>query len=308
MENKIGNVTLNFDSYSGTDLYSEGENEDELLEIVQNHDESEFNQIIYRKHKWSVLYHLSHLRGNIVRSLPITKEHKVLEIGPGCGAITGTLSQMASYVECIELSKKRSLINAYRNKERDNILIHVGNFQDIEAHLDKSYDFITLIGVLEYGGSYISADEPYVVFLDTIRKHLAPGGKIIIAIENKYGLKYWAGCREDHTNKYFEGVEGYPSTQGVRTFSKRELEELLLKCGYEGLEFYYPYPDYKFANAIYSDEYLPKQGELSTNLRNFDGERILIFDETKVYDGLIKEQMFPFYSNSYLVLASGGGE
>ena len=30
-----------------------------------------------------------------------------------------------------------------------------------------------------------------------------------MAIENKLGLKYWSGCKEDHTGRYFEGVSKY---------------------------------------------------------------------------------------------------
>ncbi|MFQ9152801.1 MAG: hypothetical protein ACLR6B_16255 [Blautia sp.] len=30
--------------------------------------------------------------------------------------------------------------------------------------------------------------------LQLVERHLAPGGKIVIAIENRLGLKYWAGC------------------------------------------------------------------------------------------------------------------
>ena len=70
----------------------------------------------------------------------------------------------------------------------------------------------------------------------------------MIAIENRLGLKYWAGATEDHTGLYFEGLEGYPTTDYVRTFSKPELEALLRQSGY-GLD-YYPYPDYKFPERI----------------------------------------------------------
>ena len=34
-------------------------------------------------------------------------------------------------------------------------------------------------------------------------------GNIIIAIENRYGMKYWAGCREDHNGEFFSGIENY---------------------------------------------------------------------------------------------------
>ena len=46
MKEKIGNVILNLDYYSGKDLYSDGKVEDELLEIVKNYSESEFSRII----------------------------------------------------------------------------------------------------------------------------------------------------------------------------------------------------------------------------------------------------------------------
>ena len=40
-------------------------------------------------------------------------------------------------------------------------------------------------------------------------------------------MKYFAGCREDHVGRAFEGIEGYPGTDSVRTFSRAELERLL---------------------------------------------------------------------------------
>ena len=132
-------------------------------------------------------------------------------------------------------------------------------------------------------------------------------GKIIIAIENKLGLKYWAGCKEDHVGGYFEGIEGYTKTNGVKTFSKNELKEIFTESGFDKYEFYYPYPDYKLPMSIYSDDYMPREGELNNNMRNFDTDRIILFDETKVYNVLIKNNMFDIYSNSYLVVLQNGG-
>jgi len=300
---KIGNVTLNLNYYDGNDYYSEGVAEDTLLELVSRYSESEYEQIIQTSRSWSVMYHLSHIRENIITWLPIPRTANVLEIGSGCGAVTGALAKMANKVTCIELSKKRSTINATRHKEYGNIEIMVGNFQDIEPALTEKYDFITLIGVLEYGASYIQSEDPYNDFIDKIKKHLAPGGKIIIAIENKYGLKYFAGCKEDHTGRYFEGIEGYTNSFGVNTFSHAGLSRLLDNNNLN-YKFFYPYPDYKLANTIYSDDFLPKPGELNTNLRNYDNDRIVLFDECKAFDALIEEGVFSFFTNSFLVMAS----
>lgn len=309
---KIGNVTLDLEFYPDEDYYCDGAAEDELLEIVMRHGREEYGRIIEEKNTWEILYHLSPLRANIVEWLPIIPGAKGLEIGSGCGAVTGTLADKCKELTCVDLSKKRSMINAYRNREKENITIKVGNFKDIEPSLEQDYDYIFLIGVFEYAKGYIGGESPYTEFLNIIRRHLAPDGKIVIAIENKYGLKYFAGCREDHLGDYFAGIEDYPiggeegsgivTTGMVRTFGRNGLEKICKECGISEYSFYYPYPDYKFMTTLYSDRRLPNPGELTTNLRNMDRSRLLLFDEKNAFDGIIREGEFPLFSNSYLLL------
>lgn len=299
---EIGKIKLDLTRYPGEDYYCDGDVEDELLEIARNYSTVEYQRIIEERASWPILYHLSPLRENIVEWLPIGKDMKVLEVGAGCGAITGALARKAAEVTCIDLSGKRSRINAYRHMEADNVTIHVGNFQDIEPELPCDYDYICLIGVFEYAQAYIRSDRPYESFLNIIKRHRKPDGHIAIAIENKFGLKYWAGCREDHLGTYFSGLENYPEGGVVRTFTREGLLQTARACGFAQAQMYYPYPDYKFMTTLYSDERLPQVGELSSNLRNFDRDRLLLFDEKKVFDTIIQEGQFPLFSNSYMLL------
>ena len=306
MEEYIGGVRLDYDYYSGVDLYSDGNIEDEILSIVQNYGEEDYNRIIKDRKEWAILYHLSPIRKNIVSFLPIGRNEKVLEVGAGCGAITGALADKAESVTCIELSKKRSMINAYRNKEKDNINILVGNFQDIEKNLTEKYDYITLIGVFEYAEYYIQcAADPYEEFLKTIKKHLKDNGKIVVAIENKYGMKYFAGCKEDHVGMYFEGIEGYSASHGVKTFARDTILKYAKGAGLEDVQYYYPHPDYKLPMVIYSDSYLPQTGELGRyGTYNFDQDRTILFDENKAFNSCIKDGLFTQFANSFLVVMS----
>ena len=299
---KIGKILIDDRHYPGQDLYCDGRVEDEILDIVRAHQPSEYGEIIEERKDWAVLYHLSPLRENIVNWVPVKKTDKVLEVGSGCGAITGALSRMAGTVDCIDLSRKRSLINAYRHPDCDNVTIKLGNFQDIEPELACDYDYIFLIGVFEYGQSYIGGEQPFETFMTILKKHLAGGGRMVIAIENRFGLKYWAGCKEDHLGTYFEGIEGYPRGGGVRTFTRKRLEDICHAAGVEEYSFYYPYPDYKFMTTVFSDERLPRLGELSDNMRNFDRDRMLLFDEKNVFDSILQEGLFPLYSNSYVLV------
>lgn len=303
MQEQIGKIILDKKYYPGVDLYCDGTIEDEILEIVQKEEPGNYRKVIEKRASWPIFYHLSSLRENIVDWLPIGANDKVLEVGSGCGAITGALARKAESVTCIDLSRKRSLINAYRHQDLDNIYIHVGNFKDVEKDLDCDYDYVMLIGVFEYGQGYMGSDTPYEDFMNILLKHVKPGGRMVIAIENKFGLKYFAGCKEDHTGKYFDGIEDYPTGEGsARTFSRKGLENIMEKCGVKEYSFYYPYPDYKFPTTVFSDKKLPKVGELYQNIRNFDRDRVMLFDEQKAFDMIIRDGAFSQYSNSYMVI------
>ncbi len=299
---QIGKVILDDTYYPGEDFYCDGAVEDELLALVQKYSKEELQGVIEERADWPTFYHLSSQRENIVEWLPMDKTTKVLEVGSGCGAITGMLSRKAGSVTSIDLSKKRSTINAYRNKECDNVTIHMGNFKDIEPHLPCDYDYVVLIGVFEYANGYMGTDTPYHDFMNILRKHLLPNGRLVIAIENQFGLKYWAGCKEDHLGTYFSGLEDYEGNHGVRTFTRSGLESILQENKIEEYEFYYPYPDYKFMSTLYSDKRLPRVGELTQNRCNYDRERMLLFDEAKVYQTILKEKQYPLFSNSYVLV------
>lgn len=299
---KIGEVILDDTLYPGSDLYTDGAIEDEMLRIAKSCSPQRFNEVIAEKKSWPILYHFSHIRENIVSWLPFTGKEEVLEIGSGCGAVTGALLAGAAEVTCIDLSMKRSEINAWRHRDSRNLKILVGNFQDIEKTLTRQYDYITLIGVFEYGEAYIKSETPYPDFLRIVQKHLKPDGKIVIAIENRFGLKYWAGCTEDHHGTLFEGLEGYPSTKGVKTFTLKELKQIFREAGELQSTWYYPFPDYKFPMTLYSDRRLPQKGELNRTEYNFDRLRLRLFEESAVYDSLLDNDLYPQFANSFLVL------
>lgn len=301
MIENINDIQLNLEYYTGEDAYSDGEIEDELLEIVKANNSDDYIKTIAMDDRWPILYHLSKDRENILDGFEFDGSEEILEVGSGCGAITGCLANKGKHVDCIELSKKRSLINAYKNIKYNNISIYVGNFQDIK--LSKQYDVITLIGVLEYGESYMQCNKPYEEFIKKIYSLLKPGGRLYIAIENKFGLKYFAGCKEDHTGSMFEGIEDYINKSGVKTFSYNEVKTLLKSNMFKNIEFYFPFPDYKLPKEIFSEEYLPKIGQLRGLVSNYDQDRQILFDEGLAYDGIIRSEYLNIFANSFLILA-----
>lgn len=303
MQNKnniecIGNVKINLQYYKGEDLYNEGD-EAENLVLETFKQEVDPMKVLSDHDEWAVLYQLSPCRKNIVSVMNISKNDNVLEIGAGMGAVSGTLADLASQVDCIELSKRRSYANAYRNKQCNNLSIYVGNFEEIK--LTRKYDVVVVIGVLEYAGSFINDERPYEKFLEYIYNYLNDSGRVYIAIENRFGMKYFAGCAEDHLGQPFAGIEGYDNNK-VRTFSYGEICILLNKY-FKDLYFYYPFPDYKMPSVIYSQDFLPNETANLKAFKNFDNDRLITLNEEKVYRHIHTREDWNTFSNSFLIEA-----
>ena len=294
-------ANLNLKYYENDDKYSEGDIENDILEMVRNN--VQLDGLPPEKVDYSVLYHLSKRRENILNWYPFSKEETVLEVGAGCGAITGLLCGKLKKVTAVELSKRRSEINYARNKNYDNLNIFVGNLNDM--NFEERFDYIVLNGVLEYAICFTAGDNPYEDFLLKMSKFLKKDGKLIIAIENRLGLKYFSGSAEDHTSQYFLGLNQYENCNAVRTFSKSEMKALLKAVDFGDFEFYYPYPDYKFPVEIFTDDTLVRN-EYGKKYLNFDITKLGLFQEQKVAYSLVQEGVMSVFANSFLVIARQG--
>lgn len=291
----MANMDLEFNR--GSTDYNDGSVENELLDIVR-FQHGDFDRVIAKDRRWPILYHLSHLRENIVNWYPFSPDAEVLEVGAGCGAITGQLCASAGHVTAVELTQRRAEINYYRHQDMKNLDIFVGDIFDI--HFEKKFDYITLIGVLEYAGLMFHGEKPHQHLLETLKKMLKPEGHILIAIENRLGLKYFAGAREDHTGGFFDGINEYPAGGPAQTFSKQELKTVLRESGFDSPDFYYPLPDYKFPKMIYTDE-SAEQFDANLNFDALDRERFALFDEKKMAATLAREGQIGTFSNSFFV-------
>lgn len=302
---------LNLNWYKNTDVYSDGDVEDDIIRYIMENEPEDYGQTIMEHYNWPIYYHLSHTRRNLLNWYPFRQDASVLEIGCGMGAVTGLLCDRCRKVTAVELSKRRATAAQLRCREKENLQIIVGNLNDIE--FKEKFDYITLIGVLEYQGTYTNSSHPYRDFLVKIKSLLKDDGKLLLAIENKYGVKYWCGAPEDHTGIPFDGINQYRLSGGeVCTFSKEELRELLEESGFAHSFFYFPMPDYKLPTVVYSEKYMPRNKTLENMVPYYiPSDQTLLIEEEGLYKDIIKNNVFDFFANSFLVECSGkeiGGE
>lgn len=281
-----------------------------LYEAVCNYPKEAYHGLLVKEKSALLLYHLADMRRQLLEWFPFQGLERILELGAGAGALTELFVERGLLVDAVEPSEILAKCNAKRNASASNLRIFAGCLEcahkQWEILEEESYDVVVLADSLTDSSYLMGRAAAQAEVLKLALRYLKQGGQLILSMENRMGMKYWAGCKDEATGTYFGGIEGERDRMLASGRTKQELEELLCDAGLMEYRFYYPYPDSQFPTMIYSDEYLPKEGELRTNLRNYDADRYLLFDEQKVYDTLLRENRYPAYANAFLVIATKG--
>lgn len=233
--------------------YTDGDHaEKRLLDILKQAKDLRTlsDELIEQQEDWMLTYHLSSKRANLLRPLEHKiKNTRILELGCGCGAITRYLGELAEEVLAVEGSPQRAAAAALRCRDLENVCIVSDNIQGLDLP-PASYDIVTLIGVLEYARVYDSDPEPELRMLQKACSFLKPEGILILAIENKLGLKYFAGVPEDHIGGSWSGITDTYSQNSPATFSRLKMLQLLEQAGFAQATQYVAVPDYKLPVSV----------------------------------------------------------
>lgn len=262
---------------------------------------------------WTSEYHLSSDRANLYRFLDLSLIETGLELGSGCGAITRYLGEQNIALDAVEGSIKRAQICRLRCEDLKNVEVFQANFNHLTLP-SNTYDAIFLNGVLEYAKRFHeSAENDRDALLSILKRcfdTLNEDGVVCVAIENRMGLKYWLGAREDHFASPFVGLYGYPNDKGIRTYDQKEWRNILAELGQEySYRFIYPFPDYKMAKAILTDEYVQNNpyahSHLYRLLSSDNGKTVQSsLNEFLLWESLQQRGDFGQYANSFFILIS----
>jgi hypothetical protein len=163
---------------------------------------------------------------------------------------------------------------------------------EVETELDQStgYDYIIVLDPPDFG----------LAALKRYRAALGPHGRLLIAYENPYALRFWAGHTAPNTGRSYDTL----FSRGDNPLPvKAELAARLKKVGFPALKWYYPLTDHWLTSEVYSESYLPNEFFNQRFLPYIDDDSGLHFDERDLYREVVRGGAFEFMCGAYLVEA-----
>ena len=276
-------MKLNLEYFKGIDDISE-EEKDKLEGYLNENNKLSFEEYINKDKKIENLLELSNLRENILNWYPFKENSNILEIESNLGEITGVLCKNADRVVSIEYSLERARTIATRYQARENLEVITGSINDII--LEEKFDYVVVTGIDK---KRYKLEE----ILKYAKEHLKEEGTILISLDNKLGLNQLNGIEDVTINQNKEN----------QSKTKTEIEKILKKSELNTYKFYYPLPNYKTPNIIFTDKHLPSNESILRDLTLYTENRILSFEEREIYRKILKEdiKMFPEFANSFLI-------
>lgn len=165
----------------------------------------------------------------------------------------------------------------------------------------NEYDYILLAGVLE-------RTEKPVELLQVLYTLLSPSGKLLLAIDNRLGIRYFCGDRDHFTERNFDSIENYVKVgfqerekMGGRAYARAEIVQILEAAGFSKHRFYSVLPELSRPQALYAGDYLPEE-ELDVRIiPQYHSPDTIFLEEERLYTTLIQNGLFHAMANGYLV-------
>lgn len=270
-------MKVNLDYYKEVeDVKQIGEEYEEVLKRVENCESEDFSKTLDNKAKIKNVLALSDVRENVLNWYLFKNDSTILELNANYGEITGLLCKNAKKVVSIEASKKYSKIIEKRHDNKENLELIIGNYQNIE--LKEKFNYIVIIGIIDNLEQMIEYS----------KKYLKEDGIILLAVNNQFGLKAWITMNEN------ANIINNKKT----AVSREKLEEIIKGMNYK---YYYPLPDYKLPNIIYTENSMPTISNIYRDLTYKDEN--VNFKEVDAYYQIINNNREDFkrFANSFLL-------
>ncbi len=172
---------------------------------------------------------------------------------------------------------------------------------------DNTYNYAIVAGGLERA-------KDTKLFLQVIRQSMKKDGILLLATDNRLGIRYFCGDQDAFTGKNFDSIENYLRVSfekaGVegRTYAKHELQDMLADAGFTRQKFYSVFPQYQCPQIMFSQDYEPKEQLDIRIFPQYECKDTLFLEEDLLYQTLVENQLLHPMANGFFVECPLQGE
>ena len=158
---------------------------------------------------------------------------------------------------------------------------------------EGKYDLIAAKDILERSG------EDPAELLARCAQLLSPGGRMLLCVRNRFGMRGLAGGIDDIVRTPFSHLES-GEAEGGRLFARRDAEKLFADAGLAVSEVYYPLPDADWTQAVFTDHADPSE-HLSDRVMFYDRwNSPLVASEARICGDVVREGMLAHAADVFL--------
>jgi len=263
---------------------------------INSHPDNNYIDIIKRDKRLEIARYLSDMSNGMFAGYPFENTADVLVVGGQFGAFFNSISRRCKQLVVLEKDGYRAYFTKNRMKELKNIIVYNSNLLDYQEKAAYTFDYIVWT-IDESIDNYSKKD--YETYFLAMKKMLKSKGKILAVIPNRMGIRFFCGEVDSISGVPFEGItDDYSSSY---RFSRSELLNFLLEQGFNSTKLYYPLPDYRNIQLLYTDQYPPGE-EVIERLKVYVSrsyERVL--SENKLYKLMAENDVLKTFSNHFIV-------
>ena len=242
------------------------------------------------------------LRQSVLNWYEFRKDADLLEIGAGEGILTELFAGRCRTVTALMFTDEEERLLRKRCGGLDNVRV----IREWPEENGRSFDYVVCLEEAEKQKDPASAVHRWLSYLRS-------GGVLLLGADNRYGLRNFCGYREKYSGMPFYGVNGYapelaeafggdglPSLEG-RTYNRAEWSRYLRDAGAGKFRFYYPVPDGRMPQFIFTDNW--NNGiNAAERLIDYDYEDPAMTGvEHRIFRDMIDAGALPFMANSFLM-------
>lgn len=275
----------------------------EILNYIKSEQGRGYESVLEKDSRFEIFEELSDYGQGLFGWYDFSLAGSLLELGAGFGRLTEVFCRRCGQVTAVEENPLRIEGLRLRCGGSDRLTVVQADWREYVLALQEKFDYVVLAGGLEEvpeSFSFAGLVGP-AAMVKCLLGLLQPGGSFFLAVDNRLGLRYFCGEPERHTGRPFAGINHALLREGKRLFSRQEIMETVHQAGVKGVKCYYPLPDWRMPQLIYTDEYLPEDNLNERLLVYHPQNRTLLVDEAKLYSQVIKGCVFPFFANSFLL-------